>query len=318
MRQVDRRQSDAILGAMRQVALAGGHAISHADGTSIAAAARYLLRRPEFTDIGSLPAVEPADLVATLKDHGLAEEAVKYLAIMAMVDGTLDTEKLKRVLAYSRALDVEADYLTDLVEAASGRLAWATADMWRKNFDSILSRSTEGLDPATWVRPYEGANADPALVSRYEALGKLPQNTFGKALWDFDKTNGYPFPGDPTALNAGFGTPHDSTHVISGYDTSARGELLVSTFTAGMHPINPMSGHILPVIFFFHFGKQLNDVGHAGKGGLDPDEFWHAWARGDEMTVDIFDPKWTVWDWVERDLEELRRDWNVAPPGHRL
>lgn len=317
MRQVDRRQSDAILGAMRQVALAGGHAISHADGTSIAAAARYLLRRPGFTDIGGLPAVEPADLVATLEDHDLAEEAVKYLAIMAMVDGTLDTDKLKRVLDYSRALDVEADYLTDLVEAASGRLAWATADMWRKNFDSILSRPTAGLDPAKWVRPYEGANADTALVARYEALGMLPPNTFGKALWDFDKTNGYPFPGNPAALNAGFGTPHDSTHVISGYDTTARGELLVSTFTAGMHPINPMSGHILPVIFFFHFGEQLNDVGHAGKGGLDPDEFWHAWARGEAMTVDIFDPQWNVWDWIERDLEELRRDWNVAPPGHR-
>ncbi len=101
--------------------------------------------------------------------------------------------------------------------------------------------------------------------------------------------------------------------MISGYDTSARGELLVSTFTAGMHPINPMSGHILPVIFFFHFGEQMNDVGHAGKGGLDPDEFWHAWARGTEMTVDIFDPKWSVWDWVEHDLEELRRLWNVTP-----
>lgn len=318
MRAVSHRESDTILGAMRQVALAGGRALSHADTASILAAGHYLLRRPDLTDISSLPAMEPADLVAILKNREVAAEAVKYLAIMAMVDGTLDAGKLKRVLEYSRALDIEADYLTDLVEAASGHLAWATADMWRKNFDSIISRSSEGLDPGVWIRPYEGANADPALVARYEALGRLPQNTFGKALWDFDKTNGYPFPGDPAALNAAFGTAHDSTHVISGYDTSARGELLVSTFTAGMHPINPMSGHILPVIFFFHFGEQLNDVGHAGKGGLDPDEFWHAWARGEAMTVDIFDPKWNLWDWIERDLEELRRDWNVAPPGHRL
>jgi len=318
VRAVSHRESDTILGAMRQVALAGGRALSHADTASILAAGHYLLRRPDLTDISSLPAMEPADLVATLKNREVAAEAVKYLAIMAMVDGTLDAGKLKRVLEYSRALDIEADYLTDLVEAASGHLAWATADMWRKNFDSIISRSSEGLDPGVWIRPYEGANADPALVARYEALGRLPQNTFGKALWDFDKKNGYPFPGDPAALNAAFGTAHDSTHVISGYDTSARGELLVSTFTAGMHPINPMSGHILPVIFFFHFGEQLNDVGHAGKGGLDPDEFWHAWARGEAMTVDIFDPKWNLWDWIERDLEELRRDWNVAPPGHRL
>ena len=99
-------------------------------------------------------------------------------------------------------------------------MAWAIADMTRKNFDSVLSRPSKGLDPAAWIMPYGGDKADPALVARYEALGKLPDNSFGKALWGFDKTNGYPFPGDPTALNAGFGTPHDSTHVISGYDTS--------------------------------------------------------------------------------------------------
>ena len=318
MRAVGRRESDAILGAMRQVALAGGRALSYADTASILAAGHYLLRRRDLVDLGTLPPVEPADLVAALTERVLAEEAVKYLAVMAMVDGTLDRGKLRRVLEYSRALDIEADYLTDLVEAASGHLAWAAADMWRKNFDSVLSRSSEGLAPNTWIRPYGGTSADPALLARYEALGGLPQNSFGKALWDFDKTNGYPFPGDPSALNAAFGTAHDSTHVISGYDTSARGELLVSTFTAGMHPINPMSGHILPVIFFFHFGEQLNDVGHAGKGGLDPDEFWHAWARGAEMTADLFDPKWSVWDWVEHDLDELRRRWNVTPAGNRL
>jgi hypothetical protein len=318
VRQIERRESDAILGAMRQVALANDHALSYAETTSILAAGRYLLRRPDIADVGALPAVAPADLVAAMRGKPeLGREAVKYLAVMAMVDGTLDHRKLSRVLEYARALDVEADYLTDLVEAASGHLAWATADMWRKNFDSVLSRPSAGLDPNVWIRPYTGAGADPDLVARYEALGRLPQNTFGKALWDFDKANGYPFPGDPQALNAAFGTPHDSTHVISGYDTSARGELLVSTFTAGMHPINPMSGHILPVIFFFHFGEQLNDVGHAGRGGLDPAEFWHAWARGAETTVDIFDPAWSVWQWVEKDLEELRRDWNVTPAGPR-
>src|SRR6185437_16271160 len=104
MRQIGHRESDAILGAMRQVALAGGRAISHADTASIAAAAHYLLRRRDLTDLGILPAVEPADLVATLKtDHELALEAVKYLAIMSLVDGILDRSKLARVLEYARA-----------------------------------------------------------------------------------------------------------------------------------------------------------------------------------------------------------------------
>jgi len=36
------------------------------------------------------------------------------------------------------------------------------------------------------------------------------------------------------------------------------------------------------------------------------------------MTVDIFDPKWNAWDWVEKDLEDVRRAFNVSPPGHKL
>jgi len=316
MRAVSRRESDAILGAMRQVALAGGGAITHADTASIAAAARYLLRRPDVSDVGALPAVEPADLVAALADRDIAREAIKYLAIMSLVDGALDTRKIVRVLEYSRALDVEEAYLTELVEAASGHLDWVIADMTLRNAESVVSETWGSRpDPARWILPYSDGNADPALVERYEALGKLPQNTFGKALWDFDKKNGYPFPGDPKALNAAFATPHDATHVISGYDTSYRGEILVSTFTAAMHPINPMAGHILPVIFNGHLGVKFNEVATPARGGFDPDEFWHAWARGRDMTIDLFAPGWSAWDWVERDLEELRRDWNVAPPG---
>jgi hypothetical protein len=310
-----RAEDAAILGAMHQVALAGTRPITDADKTSILAVAHYMLRRPDIVGIGSLPSTLPDGLRALLKDREVAEEAVKYLVIMALVDGVLDEAKIARVLEYSRALDVEADYLTELVEAASGHMSWVVADMTRKNFDSVISRPSDGLDPAAWIMPYGGDRADPALVARYDALGKLPPNTFGKALWEFDKANGYSFPGDPGALNAAFATPHDATHVISGYDTSYRGEILVSTFTAGMHPINPMAGHILPVIFNGHLGVRFNDVATPATGGLDPDEFWHAWGRGREMTADLFATDWNVWDWFERDRAGLRRDWNDPPPG---
>ena len=48
VREVGRTESDAILGAMRQVALAGGRTITYADTASILAAARYLLRRRDL------------------------------------------------------------------------------------------------------------------------------------------------------------------------------------------------------------------------------------------------------------------------------
>jgi hypothetical protein len=317
MRAIGSRESDAILGAMRQVALAGGRPISYADTASILGAAHYLLRRPDLTDIDVLPAVEPNDLVAALKPEAeLGHEAVKYLAVMALVDGALDHAKIARVLEYARALDVEAAYLTELVVAASGHMDWVIADMTFRNAESIVSGPWgDRGDPAAWIVPYAGAKAQPELAARYEALGKLADNTFGKAFWRFNKDNGYTFPGDPTALNAAFATPHDSTHVISGYDASPRGEILVSTFTAAMHPINPMAGHILPVIFNGHLGIKFNEVARYTTGGFDPNEFWHAWARGRETTVDIFSPDWNFWDWSERDLGDVRRTFNVSPAG---
>ena len=59
MRRSRPRESDAILGAMRQVALAGGRPLSHADTASILAAGHYLLRRDQPFDVGTLPGVEP-------------------------------------------------------------------------------------------------------------------------------------------------------------------------------------------------------------------------------------------------------------------
>jgi hypothetical protein len=318
MRAIETRASDAILGAMRQVALAGGGALSWTDTTSILAAARYLLRRPGLADIDTLPPIEPADLAVSIPEREIRQEAIKYLAVMALVHGALDSKKLARVLAYARALDVEEEYLTELVEAASGHIKWSLADMTRQNMESITGKpwNRDG-DVMAWLLPYAGANAQPALAARYEALGKLPDTRFGKVLWRFYKQNGYAFPGEPAALNARFATPHDSTHVISGYDTSARGEILVSTFTAAMHPVNPMAGHVLPVIFSWHLDIKINDIAKSARGGLDPDEFWHAWARGREIATDIFAPDWQVWDWVERDLGALRAALGVTAAGHR-
>jgi hypothetical protein len=106
--------------------------------------------------------------------------------------------------------------------------------------------------------------------------------------------------------------------VLSGYDTTPQGELLVSTFTAGMHPHEPMSGHILPVIMTWHMGVEL--VHFAGKfsGALDPEKFWVAWDRGSDVTTDVFASGWDFWGAVERPLEELRTAYAVPPldPRH--
>jgi ubiquinone biosynthesis protein Coq4 len=169
----------------------------------------------------------------------------------------------------------------------------------------------------TLFLPYSGDQADPAMAARHEALGSLPMGTLGRGYWEIYKKNGYAFPGDPQDVNVAFARPHDSTHVMSGYDTTPQGEILVSTFTAGMHPKLPMKGHILPVIFSWHLGIELNKLAGSFKGALDPEQFWVAWVRGAQMKIDLFSPDWDFWAHVEEPIEQLRQRYHVLPRSEK-
>jgi hypothetical protein len=101
--------------------------------------------------------------------------------------------------------------------------------------------------------------------------------------------------------------------VISGYSTSAAGELLVSTFIGAMHPDHPMAAEVLPALYSYHLGIAMNEIAQTEHGAFDPQKFWTAWDRGAATTVDVFDPSWDLWAVATTPLEELRRAYNVLP-----
>jgi hypothetical protein len=307
-------EARAILGAMASIAAVNGEErVTAADRASLAAAHHYLLRQDGPLDLTALPRLSPSQLAAALADRGLATEAAHMLTIMAFVDGSLDRAKIAAVLDYTAALGIDEPYIQEITEAAHGHVACALADMTRRNLESLTGKPWLDGDAMGWFLPYRGDDADPALAARYRALGSLPAGTLGREYWEQYQRNGYAFPGEPDGLNEAFATPHDCAHVLSGYDTSPRGELLVSTFTAAMHPSRPMEGHILPVIFSWHLGIKINDVAGSAVGALDPREFWHAWARGAAVTQDLFAPGWDFWSCVADSLVELRLRYRIPP-----
>lgn len=306
----------ALLGAMRHVATTGGTAaLSAANRRSMQSCARHFLSLPDPTP-DDLPPATARDLAACLTDNRQREAGLRCLAVTALVDGSLDAAKVRLVLDYAATLEVRPRYLEQLEAAVSGRLAWALSDMTRQNIRSLWNRPWDETDDImALLLPYRGAGADPALAARHEALGGLPEGTFGRAWWEIYKKNRYAFPGDPKGANAAFTRPHDSTHVLSGYDTTPPGEILVSTFTAGMHPVLPMEGHVLPVLFSWHLGIEINEFAGSAVGALDPAGFWEAWSRGMAMQRDLFAPDWDFWAVVEEPVESLRRRYRVPPLG---
>jgi len=306
---VGRTQALAILAAMRAVAAPDGAPSAMAE-RSVGAAARYVFGDASLA--GAAGATIAPDALATAAPE--PELVSRFLAVMALVDGIVDPVRVATAQAYADALRVEGRYLGELAALAAGEQAAALAEMTALNMESVTNAPWPGGDVNVWLRPYEHA-ADPALAARFAALGALGPETLGHALWAHFRHNGYGFPGEPNGLNAAFGLPHDTLHVLTGYNTRPDGEILVSTFTAAAHPVHPMEGHILPVLVSWHVGARINNVAGDATGALDPAEFWHAWAAGAAAKVDTFAPGWDFWAIAGEDLRELRRRWVIPQDG---
>jgi hypothetical protein len=105
-------------------------------------------------------------------------------------------------------------------------------------------------------------------------LLQVARGHLARAIANLTRRNAMTFPGlgQEQAFDGQFAVPHDGLHVLSGYSTSIQGELLVSTFTGAMHRRDALRAHILPVIFEWHVGHEVNGIG-AQTGALDPATF---------------------------------------------
>ena len=297
-------QARCILAIMLRVAAAEGPP-TEADKESIAAATRYIFQlEPQFGLAGLMP-LSPSRISALATDRDLARQAVSFATIIALLDGTINVEKLHAVIKLAGTLNVHDEFVDDLARLASGKLSDAIDHMTLAKIESVTGRKWATAEADAWLRPYN-AEPDPALATRFHALARLPGDTFGYAFAAFYDENNYAYPGEPTALNFALSVPHDSVHVLAGYDTSPRGELLTSAMSATMHRNQGMSGHVLPAILSGHLGIPIDDAAGAATGALDPQEFWYAWARGEDTAADLFGPDWNFWSAAIQPIAAVR------------
>src|SRR5690606_28793520 len=132
-------QISAILGAMRAVAGTGG-ALSEADNGTLAGASLYLFGQGQPLDVANLIAVTTPALATVIPDPALRENALKFVTIMAVVDGKLDKAKFAKVVDYANAFGLREGYIDDIAEAAQGHVQEALAHMVRSNLQSITGK----------------------------------------------------------------------------------------------------------------------------------------------------------------------------------
>jgi hypothetical protein len=328
-------QRHAVERAAYTVASAGGSTpLSVADRRAITSALRTVFGCDDEIDVDSLTVTSSTDVAEQLPSAATRLDLVRVLAVLALLDGVVEQPKLQLVVDMASALHVHAEFVDAIHQLSLDHVRWVGHDMIRANVATIPGVPWDPADPYAAFLPYEGPALDDVLAQRYDRLGQLDEGTFGRAFFDHYRSNGYAFPGRTFALVEAWATPHDSLHVLSGYSTSAQGELLVAAFTGGMlrHDLDPMESHILPTILIYHLGIDINKGLNAGDRariaadpswrdtydgnvhlGLDAEKLWVAWGRGRAMSEDVYSGHWSFWDHVEQPLDELRSQWAIPP-----
>jgi len=306
-----------LLGSLASVLTSSGRApLSDAGAESILAFSRHALGDTEAVELDALALPEPDQLARAIPDGGARDLVAEALAIAALVDGELDSARIDLVLAYAAALEISAHWVEDLALSRATDLNPVIADMGARNLESVTDGRLDlaGIDDVSaWLLPYSGHGADDELAHRYRSLASLPKKSFGHAFFAFYDRHGFAMPGEPGAVNEIFGTPHDATHLLSGYDTSPQGELLVSTFTSQMHPVHPFEGHVLPVIYSWHLGIEFNKLAGSYRGAFDAAKFWVAWERGAHAHADTFRADFDFWEHVSAPLADVALAFDIPP-----
>jgi hypothetical protein len=302
----------AARGVVQTVPVEGDSRSGRGDGL-VTAAGRLLFTPAVAVDPTELPHIEPQDLAKAVgSNRELAEHGAALIACASLADGVIDPQRLRRVVEYAHAMHVSEGWVRDVLQVARGHLAWAMADMVRRNTSNFpgWANPDDTLPP---MMPYEAqTDDDKRLAERFLVLEGLPKNTYGHQFWAHFRKHGFDFPGQPNAFTGVWAVPHDGLHVLSGYSTSIQGELLVSAFTGGMHRRDALRAQILPTIFEWHVGQEVSGIGKQ-EGALDPIKFLISWQRGDATTADVLSPDWDFFAVADRDLEELRWAYGIPP-----
>ena len=265
-------------------------------------------------DIDSLELITPEELAREITDPQLRWQLCHGMIVMAVADGEAKNDEWKVVNDFARALDIESEDFETLHKLAAGHFMAARLDVARHFFarEKIAERvKQDGLGwLARAVMTLAGIAESKELAQKFLALESYPPNSLGKRYFEFIRSSGFQFPGErggppePIVL-------HDLTHTLGGYGTDPAGELQVIGFHAGYRRANPFTWMFFGLMQF-HMGIRVGGLAKAETGHFNPQLMLNAIARGAAMNIDLTD-KWDPWEVMDRDIDKLRKEYNILP-----
>ena len=269
--------------------------------------------------------VEPAE--GQLADiAGPARQSTfELLLLMFCLSGELTVAALATLDALDRQLLRKTGWPAILRHGQKGRGKLATLALGRRAPDgkalmrAVWRRSgVVGLVGALLSSVGRGP-ADPALAQRYQNLQSSRPDSLGAAFHRHMRSRKLPLPGEKGSLPE-LAMHHDLMHVLTGFDTDARGEARLAGVYAGMADRHRVDGgdaftFVVVGLMTFHLGYDVGPsfVGPR-RGAVDPAELLSLVELGSRVPFSVF-TQWAFEDDLERPLAEVRARFGFSPDG---
>ena len=308
------------LQAMAMVARAANNGLGQPQRAMLDAVQRLVLETD--LDVEGAKPIAPEELAIHLHDPKQARQLIRLMVATSLADGPPSMEQVSLLSSFAAALRVEEPSVAVVRHLAKGNLWRFRIAFFRHSHVRSYLRNTRRLMGG--IRPMirglliaRGViSEDSESVSRYRALGDLPEGTLGHQFYRHYSEEGLAFPGAKGGFPVG-ALFHDFSHVLAGYDTSPEGELKNAAFQAGFTKDDDDFFTALFAIVIHTAGVNLAPFpmpvlrGRIGQGTLALDVL-HALQRGAAMKVDL-GSDWDFWQDVELPIEVARERLGVPP-----
>ena len=283
-------------------------------------------------DYRSLDPLGPVELARVIgaKDLEYRQRIVHHMVLGELVLRPIPTVVAHRVHLYAEALGVKDDFVRVARRYAQGAYGLAFKDLQRNGFAEHVQGGGEGeiqQGPGPAGRsasaPFEPAQLDPELATKWYAFADLPENTLGFQVWDMYDSRGFELPGTPGGAPA-YLAQHDFVHVIADYGTNLKGELEVFSFIGRADPdpkgfawLATLTGLFetgyIPSTGFFDRDVRERVIQAPGMHRRVADAIRRGKVVCQHKNIDLFEVDWYAR--ADRPVDEVREEFAVPPKG---
>ena len=264
-------------------------------------------------DLDALDSALPVDLERSILDREVRVNLVHLAMTLPFVEPEHEARRAAVMRHIAHRFGVRERQIDDAERAARGHYLRMALDTTRGSLAEI-SGTTFSRSLALYLQSYLHRDGDAALLARVRAFAAHAERTVGRALLDYWHDNQFGLPGEPGSVQSQVFFKHDVHHVLSGYDTTPRGEFALAGFYTGLGD-NDYADFTALLLLQLQVAVQVDPTVAAWRDQFDPDAYFAALERAERCSTDVTGEEWDPWSIVEQPLAEVRLLYGISEDG---